>query len=837
MKLKVLLLLVLGNISFAQVTGLAGWDLFVDPGHSQTENMGVNGYSEAESNLTMALHLKDLLLTQTDIDTVKTSRLTDTEYVGLSDRSAMANGNSTLGIPPATWYHSIHSNAPASTPSGNNVLLLYGESSPGVEKTWAPGGKAVSYIMSDVMSDVMRIPEFGGQGARGDCVFYGVSSGPYLSVNRRTTMPSELSESGYHTIPSHNSLQMNHDYARLVAYSMFWTMLDFHHIARPFPGILTGFITDTETNLPINGASVTVNGQSYTTDTYESLFHKYSSDPDKLHNGFYFFEGLPDTSFQMIFSADGYYSDTLEVDALVDDFATFRDISLIPNTPPIVIASYPALGDSSFPAWEVPYFDFSRAMDRTLLEAAFSVEPFFDGNFYFTPDNRRMAYLPADTMDFVTDYTFTIAGTATDAYGHPLDGNGDGTGGDDWVLTFRTSSPDVIAPAIVDIYPISGSEMVDLRPIVTIVWDEELNFTSLDNDLVSLERLYDLQVQETTLEHHVIDQRSVLVLYAMNDLLDAEPYRVRIFPGFEDLFGNVQTDGTLISFTTSNYDYAITNIDNFENGLISNWWEPGTSGSTAGTITEETVRSANSITTVQNMNSNTSLKLSYGWDANAGSWLLREYLVPGTAPRSVHFTASKIMQAYIFGDNLGNKFRFCVDDNIYGSSAHEVSPWFTIDWYGWRLVSWDMSTDGTGTWIGDGNLDGTLEFDSIQLSYTPGQPTTGVYYIDDLRVVSRDYLALGDTKPEHPVEFALLPNYPNPFNPWTSIPFTLAEKADVQIKVYNLRGEEIAHLISGSMDAGRYVTRWNASNVSSGLYLLKMDANDISITRKITVLK
>jgi len=837
MKFKVFLLLLIGTTSFAQVTGLAGWDLFVDPGHSQTENMGVNGYSEAESNLVMALHLKDLLLSQTDIDTVKTSRLTDTEYVGLSDRSAMANGNSSLGIPPATWYHSIHSNAPASTPSGNNVLLLYGESTPGVEKTWAPGGRAVSYIMSDIMSDVMRIPEFGGQGARGDCVFYGVNTGPYLSVNRRTTMPSELSESGYHTIPSHNSLQMNDDYARMVAYSMFWTVLDFHGIDRPFPGLLAGFITDPETDQPINGATVSVNGQTYTTDTFESLFYQYSSDPDKLHNGYYFFEGLPDSSFELIVSADGYYSDTLQINELATDFVTFRDINLVSNTPPVVVDSYPANGDQSFPAWEVPYFDFSRGMDEASVEAAFSVEPHFDGNFYFTPDSKRMAYLPADTMEFLTDYTFTIAGSAIDAYGHPLDGNMDGTGGDDWTLAFRTSPPDISGPVIVDLYPTTGAEMVDLRPIITIVWDEELNFTPASSELVALERLYDLQVQETILEHHVIDQQSILVLYAVNNLLDAEPYRVRIFPGFEDLFGNAQTSGTLISFTTSNYEYAITNMDNFESGVTSNWWEPGASGSTTGTLTGETGRSANSATTVQNINSTTSMKLNYGWDLNAGSWLIREYLAPGTAPRSVHFTSNKIMQAFIFGDNLGNKFRFCVDDNIYGSSAHEVSPWYTIDWYGWRLVSWDMTVDGTGTWIGDGNLDGTLEFDSIQLTHTAGKPTIGTYYIDDLRVVNRDYLAIDGSEAEHPLEFALLPNYPNPFNPWTSIPFTLAERAEVQIRVYNLKGEEVTHLISGAMEAGRYVTRWNASNVSSGLYLIKMSADGFLITRKITVLK
>ena len=46
----------------AQVTGLSGWNIFLDPGHSRTENMGVYGYSEAERNVRVALRLRDLLL-------------------------------------------------------------------------------------------------------------------------------------------------------------------------------------------------------------------------------------------------------------------------------------------------------------------------------------------------------------------------------------------------------------------------------------------------------------------------------------------------------------------------------------------------------------------------------------------------------------------------------------------------------------------------------------------------------------------------------------------------------------------------------------------------------
>ena len=65
-----------GQVS-AQVTGLSDWDIYLDPGHSRTDNMGIFNYSESQKVLRVGLELRDLLLTKTDIDTVYNSRFTD----------------------------------------------------------------------------------------------------------------------------------------------------------------------------------------------------------------------------------------------------------------------------------------------------------------------------------------------------------------------------------------------------------------------------------------------------------------------------------------------------------------------------------------------------------------------------------------------------------------------------------------------------------------------------------------------------------------------------------------------------------------------------------------
>ena len=820
--------------SFAQVTGLAGWDLFIDPGHSVTQNMGVNGYSEAEETLQTALHLRQLLLSQTDIDTVWSSRYNDNVDVSLYERTADANDRG------ATWYHSIHSNAGG--PTSNDVLLLWGA---WIDGTPDPpvGGEAMSDIMVDLLSDVMRIQQ-SGWGSTGDCPFY---SGwttycqnnptiPYLYVNRNTNMPSELSEQGHHTNPLQNQLDMSTDYTRLMAYSMFWTVLDMFDLQRPFPGILTGILTDSETGLRVNGAEVTVNGETYVTDTYESLFNQYSSNPDELHNGFYLFEGLPDSSFELTIHAEGYYPDTLMINTLSPDFATFQDIEMIPNTPPMVVASYPDEGDTTFIPWKRPYFNFNRPMDTESLSAAFSIDPPAPGVFYFTQGDQRMIFNPDDTLQALTDYTITLAGTATDLGGHPIDGNLDGIPGDDYTLHFRTAPLDTFPPVIVDVYPGENAEGVNLPPVINIIWDEELDPSTISTALMKLERVADGQVQPVTLDHHLINGQSVIILHPQNELLGEEEYQVHILPGIRDPLGNSRPTAQYSSFTTSNYEYTVTSIDDFEVNALGNWWEIQQSGSNAGFITELVSRTTSTDPVVTTLGSTTALGISYGWDTSASSWLIREYL-GGGPPREVHFTDDHLMQAYIFGDGHGNKFRFCVDDNIGNGSGTEVSPWFIIDWLGWKLVTWDMAAEGTGTWIGDGSLDGTLEFDSIQLGYTPGQPHIGVYYIDDLRIADETVLALNDELRNQPLEFSLLPNYPNPFNPWTNIPFTVKERSQVSIDIFTVKGEWVTSVLRGNMEPGYHVTRWNAATVSSGLYLVRLEANGLSLTQKLTVLK
>ena len=98
----------------------------------------------------------------------------------------------------------------------------------------------------------------------------------------------------------------------------------------------------------------------------------------------------------------------------------------------------------------------------------------------------------------------------------------------------------------------------------------------------------------------------------------------------------------------------------------------------------------------------------------------------------------------IYGDGSQNKFRYALDDNVdpndnfQPGEYHEVSRWITIDWMGWKLISWDLTQGETGTWLGDGNLDGTLRFDSFQLTHEQGNALSGAIYFKNLRLIKKE---------------------------------------------------------------------------------------------------
>lgn len=86
-------------------------------------------------------------------------------------------------------------------------------------------------------------------------------------------------------------------------------------------------------------------------------------------------------------------------------------------------------------------------------------------------------------------------------------------------------------------------------------------------------------------------------------------------------------------------------------------------------------------------------------------------------------------------------------------------------------------------------------------------------------------------------EFALHQNYPNPFNPSTQIRFTLQSSDVTRLTVYDVLGREVAVLVDGVMQTGSHYVNFNASDITSGVYLYKLEAGGQVMTRRMTLIK
>ncbi len=90
---------------------------------------------------------------------------------------------------------------------------------------------------------------------------------------------------------------------------------------------------------------------------------------------------------------------------------------------------------------------------------------------------------------------------------------------------------------------------------------------------------------------------------------------------------------------------------------------------------------------------------------------------------------------------------------------------------------------------------------------------------------------------EKPVAFALGQNYPNPFNPKTIIPYSVPSKVKVSIKLYDILGRELKVLENSEREAGNYFVELNGANLSSGVYIYKIEAGAFSSTKKLFLMK
>jgi len=125
-------------------------------------------------------------------------------------------------------------------------------------------------------------------------------------------------------------------------------------------------------------------------------------------------------------------------------------------------------------------------------------------------------------------------------------------------------------------------------------------------------------------------------------------------------------------------------------------------------------------------------------------------------------------------------------------------------------------------------------------SYTDKNLNAGVY-IYRLKQIDLDgsvsYSGNVETEIGIAGSYELSQNYPNPFNPSTMINFSVPSASNVTLAVYNLNGELVTKLFEGFREAGNHSVEFNAENLPSGIYIYRLTAGSVTLTRKMSLLK
>ncbi len=149
------------------------------------------------------------------------------------------------------------------------------------------------------------------------------------------------------------------------------------------------------------------------------------------------------------------------------------------------------------------------------------------------------------------------------------------------------------------------------------------------------------------------------------------------------------------------------------------------------------------------------------------------------------------------------------------------------------------TTDGGSTWTEQINPTG-VDLESVFFV----NPTTGWAVGDNgaiLKTSTAGEIPVAINEPDfvdtEPQKYMLHQNYPNPFNPTTTIVFDIPQAAKTNITVYDITGRTVDNLVSEYKQPGRYSVVWNAGDVPSGMYFVRMTAGTFSSVKKMILLK
>ncbi len=777
----------------AQGPDLTGISICVNPGHgghdSNDRFIAETGFWESEGNLTKGLYLRDIL--ENCGATVIMSRVTNftEDDLPLSQIDAIANDNN------VDYFQSIHSNA--LNGSMNYPLLLFRGYDDGPV---FPQAKVMAELEWDeLITNSNLYWSYSFKNIRGDWDFYSWGT-QGLGVLRNLNMFGVLSEGSFHDYYPESWRLQNLDYRRCEARNLADAIVKYFGEPGFTTGLVTGVARDPYVNTDYywipgsNDEKIPVNEYTVTLLPLNKVYQA-----DTMNNGVFFFDSIAPGNYSVIFEADGYFNDTVDIvvtggqTTIVDRWLPF-DTTIAP----IVTSHYmPSLPDSVGPTESIT-FHFSTPMDTASVKAAFLITPTLNGQFSWQDDNKTLIFSHTETFDKATEYTVTLSLNAKSVWSVPLE--------DPYTFNFISKNRNRLA--LLDSYPKNNS-VVNPKLQFRLIFDAPLESSSLINNVV----LYNSDNEVLSKWGAVVfedDGKGNYFFLPQQELNYNENYKLVLSPGIIDKEGTPYYETTEISFSTQvENPMTLSIFDDFEN--IGTWTDPDDSQFTQGTDPSLT---SFAISPYFKISGNYSGKLHYQFTETDGGICAET----NSVPYEIGSGKSTEFGMWVFGDLSYNVLEYGFYRN---SNISETVFIDTINWAGWDLKYINKS-EIPG--------DGDKQFHSIIVKQNPLSPSLkGEIFIEDIFQVPG--VNIKDIDPNK--DFYFISSFPNPFKEFTNFSYNLTVEADVKLEIFNLLGQKIMSYEKLNQKAGKNTIMWtgkdfNNKAVSGGTYFYKIIVNPVS---------
>lgn len=208
-----------------------------------------------------------------------------------------------------------------------------------------------------------------------------------------------------------------------------------------------------------------------------------------------------------------------------------------------------------------------------------------------------------------------------------------------------------------------------------------------------------------------------------------------------------------------------------------------------------------------------------------------DYSLDGVQIASRPYTQGRKPDYIYFGQRNDISGAYMDVDNIRVERLHSPFDWLTTESFGGVIAPGESETVNltlSAIDVPSASYEAVLRVRSND----PANPVIEVPVTANIQMATSS-----ESSPDLPQRPQLAQNYPNPFNPITTIQFTLNRASDVTLEVFNITGQRVATLVRGPLSAGNHRHTFDASGLSSGIYLYRLKTPEQMLTRQMVLIK